>query len=157
MRPIWSQILQTEHTRLALVLEHLERIPGWVSGKHIVQAKVDAWHVSVSKQMAAEVEKLGALTIGQLSRKEAPMLDALGVVRSKVQCDEPAVRVSRVDLRTKVFRSEGVPSRRGRLSILAPPIIVGEDWDCLAAAKAAFRSCSRVRPEHARSWRPWLH
>ena len=59
MRPIWSQILQTEHTRLALVLEHLEHIPGFVPGKHVVQAKVDAWHVSVSKQMARKWKSSG--------------------------------------------------------------------------------------------------
>ena len=44
--------------RLALVLEHLKRIPGFLAGKHVVQARVDAWHVSVSKPMAEEVEKL---------------------------------------------------------------------------------------------------
>ena len=42
MRPIWSQIMQLEATRMALLLENLERIPGFVSGKHIVQARVDA-------------------------------------------------------------------------------------------------------------------
>ena len=63
LRPIWSQIMQLEATRTALLLESLERIPGFVSGKHIVQAKVDAWHVSVSHKMATEVEKLDAKTI----------------------------------------------------------------------------------------------
>ena len=151
MRPIWSQILQTEHTRLALVLENLERIPGFLSAKHVVQAKVDAWHVSVSKQTAEEVERLGTLTIGQLSRREAPILDALGVVQSQTTCDEPAVRVSRVDLKKKVFRSEGVPSRRGRLSLLAAPIIVGAEWDPVGAAMAGVSFLLQGPPGSSKS------
>ena len=39
MRPIWSQIMQLEATRMALLLENLERIPGSVRGKHIGQAR----------------------------------------------------------------------------------------------------------------------
>ena len=42
MRPIWSQIMQLEHTRMAMLLHHLRTIPRFVPGQMIVQARVDA-------------------------------------------------------------------------------------------------------------------
>ena len=41
MRPIWSQIIQLEHTRMALLLGHVERIPSFLSKQMVVQARVD--------------------------------------------------------------------------------------------------------------------
>ena len=35
---------------MALVLHHMERIPRWRSKDNVVQARVDAWHVSVSDE-----------------------------------------------------------------------------------------------------------
>ena len=110
---------------MALLLETLERIPGFVSGKHIVQARVDAWHVSVSHKMAAEVEKLDALTFDELHAAPT-ILDALGI-HGRTHSDKRAVRVSRVQLESKIFRSDGVPTRRGRIALLAPPIIADEN------------------------------
>ena len=94
--------------------------------------------MSVSKEMAKRVEELGQLTLGQLHERTGNQIKrALGIaMREPWQCEEPAVRVTRVDLREKIFRSEGVPTRSGQVSVLAPPIVVGEDWDCVAAAAA---------------------
>ena len=143
--------MQLEATRMALLLESLERIPGFVSGKHIVQAKVDAWHVSVSHKMAAEVEKLDALTFDELHA--APMiLDALGI-HGRTHSDERAVRVSRVDLQNKIFRSEGAPQRCGIVALLASPIIVGEDWDWLGAAKVGMSFLLQGPPGCGKTWR----
>ena len=59
--------MQLEHTHMAMLLHHLRTIPRFVPGQMIVQARVDAWHVSCPRLVAKEVqERLGSLTLGQL-------------------------------------------------------------------------------------------
>ncbi len=51
---------------MALLLRHLACIPHFAPKQHIVQAKVDAWHLSVTPALAEQVRKLGSLSIGEL-------------------------------------------------------------------------------------------
>ena len=134
MRPIWSQIIQLEHTRMALLLGHLERIPSFLSKQMCVQARVDAWHVSCPPRVAEAVQKLGSLTLRDLHDTTTEMQKALGVRKvCRNESEEAAVRVTSCDIHKKLFRSDGTPQRREVIPHLAPPVVV-QDFDCVAAA-----------------------
>ena len=93
---------------MALLLGHLHRIPSFLSKQMVVQARVDAWHVSCPPRVAEAVQKLGSLTLRDLHDTTTDMQKALGVRKvCRNESDEPAVRVTACDIHKHFSEATG--------------------------------------------------
>ncbi len=80
--------------------------------------------------MSEAVRKLDSMTLGELHTiTPAPIQQALGAQAiRRLECDEPAVRVSPCDVRKKLFATEGAPTVHERVAPPPTQVERGDDF-----------------------------